>query len=571
MYVFIRLVVCAVLTASMSSSCRGQDVAPVDPAMIDAVFAKWDRTDRPGLAVGVFVDGSMVHAAGYGMANLDEAIPINPDSVFCTFSMAKSFTTACVAMLLDEGQLKLDEDIRTHIKELPEYPETIRVKHLLRCRSGLQDYLHALMLSGREIEDAFTKEDVFDMICRQKTTPFAAGEKFNYSNTDYFLLGLIVERISGKSLREFADDRIFSPLGMHNTFFDDDRSQPLRNRVLGYGRRADGSYHRLGMNSSTIGPLGLKTTVTDLLQWDRNFRDNQLGGGTHLQQFFSAGSLIDNHNCLCGLGGRKYRGLRRTCQTGGGPGFLCHFVRFPDHHLSIALLSNLSEDYQWYDMERSVEKIARLYLIEHFAESPKVFEWDEKPEIVELSSSQLQMKTGGYRKPDGTFVRLVVEQGALALDKFNSDHPPPTPIRLTPLSKARFRAASAHVPYDLIFDGDTHKQPESVTIRYQDGFTQNWKRVEFVSPSREELNAYVGEYYCQNLDAVHRLSVHNGQLFVQFNFGRRKRLVPATADAFVPATGKSDNMRLQFIRDETGAVQSFGITFERVHYRFERR
>ena len=309
----------------------------------------------------------------------------------------------------------------------------------------------------------------------------------------------------------------------------------------------------------------------DLLKWDRSFRENQLGGGTRLQEFFSTGSLIGNDNCLCGYGGQQYRGLKRVCQTGGGPGFLAHFVRFPDHDLSIALLSNLSEDYPWYEMERIIGEIAQLYLSEHFSESPKAVVWDKNPNTVQLSPTQLHAKTGGYQQPDGSFVRLVVDQGALAVDKFNSAYPPAKPIRLTSLSENRFRAADAHVPYDLVFDADSQEQPDSITIRYQDGYTQQWKRVEFVSPNRKELNAYAGEYYCDNLGAVHRFSVDNEQLFVQFNFGRKKRLVPATADVFVPATGKSDNMRFEFSRDESDGVQSFGITFERVHYRFERR
>lgn len=555
----------------MSGACRGADVVRVDPAKIDALFAKWDRTDGPGLAVGVFVDGKTVHTAGYGMANLDEGIPITPASVFGTFSLAKSFTTACAAILLDEGKITLDDDIRQHVTELPVYAETIRIKHLLRCRSGLQDYLHALMLAGRDRDDVWTKDEVFDMICRQKTMPFAAGELFNYSNTDYFLLGLIVERVSGESLREFANQRIFSPLGMHNTLFDDDRSQPLKNRVLGYARRADGRYYRIGMNSSTVGAIGLKTTVGDLLKWDRNFRENQLGGGTRLREFFSAGSLIANDNCLCGYGGQDYRGLKRVCQTGGGPGFLAHFVRFPDHNVSISLLSNLSEDYQWHEMERIVGEIAQLYLGEHFAESPVAVEWAEDPITVQLSPTQLHMKTGGYQRPDGSFVRLVVDQGALAVDKFNSAFPPATPVRLTSLDENRFRAAAAHVQYDLLFDADSHEQPDSLTIRYQDGYTQQWKRVEIASPTREELNAYAGEYYCDNLGVVHRFSVDNRQLVVQFNFGRKKRLVPATADVFVPATGQWDNMRFEFSRDQSDDVQSFGVTFERVQYRFERR
>ena len=124
---------------------------------------------------------------------------------------------------------------------------------------------------------------------------------------------------------------------------------------------------------------------------------------------------------------------------------------------------------------------------------------------------------------------------------------------------------------DLVFDAESQEQPDSLTIRYQDGYTQQWKRVEFASPNRNELNAYAGEYYCDNLDAVHRFSVDNRQLFVQFNFGHKKRLVPATADVFVPATGQWDDMRFEFSRDESDDVKSFEVIFERVQYRFERR
>lgn len=569
---FLQFPAFVVMACSAWHVCCAADLADVPAAEIDALFAEWDHTDRPGLAVGIFVDGRAIHRTGYGMANLDDGMVIKPDSIFGTYSMAKSFTSACIASLLDEGRISLDDDIRRYVTELPNYAETLRIRHLIRCRSGLQDYVHAMILSGREIDDAWSKADVLDMICRQKTLPFAADENFSYSNSDYFLLGLIVERVSGQSLRAFARERIFEPLGMHNTAFDDDRSIPLRNRAHGYGRRTDGSYHRIGMNSSTVGAVGLKTTIDDLLQWDRNFRNNELGKGAHLQEFFATGSLINNDNCLCGYGNSGYRGVKRLCQTGGGPGFIAHYVRFPDLGLSVALLSNLSEADQWHAMQQKVGEIAQLYLADHLAEPDESFTWDANPDIVQLTPEQLQAATGGFRKPDGSFVRLVVHDGGLAVEMFNTAYPPPVPIRLTPVSQNRFRASGHYVPYDIVFDSDTSPpKQDSITVRYQDGYRQKWKRVELVSPDADELKAYAGEYECRNLGAVYRFSVHDGQLFVQFNFGRKRKLVPATADIFVPETGRWDDMRFEFARDDAGHVRTFGLTFQRVHFEFERR
>lgn len=279
------------------------------PQDIDKLFAKWDRDDSPGMAVGVFLNGVAVHKRGYGMANLDEGIPISPASVFDTFSVAKSFTTACIARLLDEGNISLDDDIRQYLPELPEYSSPVLIRHLIQCRSGLRDYLNLMMLLGRDRDDVWTKNDALDVIARQKYTTFTPGEEHSYNNTDYFLLTVIVERATGQSIREYANEQLFAPLGMRQTFFDDDRTVPLKNRAVGYGRYEDGRFHRLLMNSSTVGPFGLKTTLDDLLNWNENFRRNKLPAGLCLSEFFEHGSLLDNENCLSSYPGQKYKGL----------------------------------------------------------------------------------------------------------------------------------------------------------------------------------------------------------------------------------------------------------------------
>ncbi len=194
-------------------------------AKVDRLFAPWDRPDTPGYAVGVIRDGRFLHKRGYGSANLEAEAPITPQTTFRSGSLSKSFTCVCLALLLDAGKVALDDDIRKYVPELPEYDTPIRIRHLIRCESGLRDYWFLMQLAGWNIEDAYTGEDLLALLARQRTLEFRPGTQFAYSNTDYFVLGLIIERLTGQSLRQFAHDNLFAPLGMTRTYVDDDPSQ----------------------------------------------------------------------------------------------------------------------------------------------------------------------------------------------------------------------------------------------------------------------------------------------------------------------------------------------------------
>lgn len=158
---------------------------------VDRLFHKWDRPDSPGIAVGIVHNGKLIHSRGYGMANRNHDVPIDSTTVFEIASVTKSFTTAAIALLLDDGEVNLDDDIRKYIPELPKVDPPIKVRHLLRCESGFRDYYLSLQLAGWNVLDAWTKEDVLQLIAAQKRFDFSPGEQFAYSNSDFFLLALI--------------------------------------------------------------------------------------------------------------------------------------------------------------------------------------------------------------------------------------------------------------------------------------------------------------------------------------------------------------------------------------------
>jgi len=244
---------------------------------VDQIFAQWDKPHSPGCAVAVIQGGSIVYKRGYGMADLDHNLPITPTTVFHAASLAKQFTAMSVMLLVAQGRLSLDDDVRTHVPELPEDLGTrITVGDLLHHISGIRDqWVFVEMAGWRLSADVVTSRDVLHFVSLMKTLNFAPRQKYLYSNTGYTLAGLIVKKVSGQSLADFARDNIFSPLGMANTRFAKTHSVIVQNRAYGY---TDQPYQMRMPNYDLTGPTNLLTTVEDLARWDRNFDDKTVGG-----------------------------------------------------------------------------------------------------------------------------------------------------------------------------------------------------------------------------------------------------------------------------------------------------
>ena len=172
---------------------------------VDAIFAPWDEPGSPGCALGVVEDGELTYERGYGFANLDWGIPIATDTVFYVGSVSKQFTAAAVALLTQEGVINLGDDIREYFPEMPVYERAITVRHLVHHTSGLRDIYTLMSLAGIRLEDVFTDEQAIELIAAQRETNFGPGSEYLYSNSGYFLLAQLVERVSGKTLREFIE------------------------------------------------------------------------------------------------------------------------------------------------------------------------------------------------------------------------------------------------------------------------------------------------------------------------------------------------------------------------------
>lgn len=310
---------------------------------IDFVFTRYDRTSSPGCALGVYRDGRIVYSRGYGMANLEHAIAITPRTVFDIGSTSKQFTAAAIALLAQDGRLTIDDDVRKHIPELPAYEKPITIRHLLNHTSGLRDYLTLMSLRGVNFDGVTTDRDAFDLIVRQKALNFAPGSEHLYSNSGFFLLSTVVKRASGRSLAEFAHERIFAPMGMHDTHFHDDHTRIVPLRATGYAPADSGGFAISMSGFEQTGDGAVMTTVEDLLKWDNNFHAPTVGGERLLSDLHTQGVLTNGRtlNYALGLMIDQHRGLRRVRHGGSWAGYRADLVRFPETKTSVACLCNL--------------------------------------------------------------------------------------------------------------------------------------------------------------------------------------------------------------------------------------
>ncbi|MFY9909730.1 MAG: serine hydrolase domain-containing protein, partial [Candidatus Sulfotelmatobacter sp.] len=320
---------CGLLLAGASSSAQ-EDIAK----KVDRIFAEWNTTSSPGCALAVVKDGHVVYEHGYGMANLELGIAITPQSVFDIGSISKQITAMAILLLAQDHKLSLDDDVRKYLPEIPDYGSTITIRHMLHHTSGLRNYDDLFELEGIPEAELTTDRDAMDLIVRQKGVNFKPGEEFLYSDTNYFLMSQIVKRITGQTLRQFAQDRIFGPLGMTSTHFHDDHTMIVPRRATGYAPHPGGGFEIDMSNFEQLGDGSVMTTVEDLFKWDQNFEHPLVGGIDAIRQLTTPGTLNNGQQIpyAMGLFLDNYRGLKWIHHSGEWVGYRAALSRFPDQH-----------------------------------------------------------------------------------------------------------------------------------------------------------------------------------------------------------------------------------------------
>jgi CubicO group peptidase (beta-lactamase class C family) len=310
---------------------------------IDAVFARFTPA-TPGCAVGVFQNGKIAFAQGYGLASVEFAAPITPQTPFITGSLSKQFTAAAIALLVEQKRIALDDDVRKYVPELHDYGKRVTIDHLVHHTSGIRDWWALVDAAGMRSDDGYTVDDVLSLAARQRHLNFEPGAEYNYSNTGYILLGAVVKRVTGKSLRDFAAEQIFGPLGMTSSHFHDDHNEPVRGRASAYSPLPGGAWRINVWNNDIVGQGGVMTTIEDLQKWDENFYTGTVGGKGFLARQLQRGKLNNDSTIAYAFGLEigAYRGTPMVEHSGSTGGYRTDIARFPSAHTSVATLCNVS-------------------------------------------------------------------------------------------------------------------------------------------------------------------------------------------------------------------------------------
>jgi CubicO group peptidase (beta-lactamase class C family) len=500
---------------------------------IDGIFARWNTSSTPGCAVGASVDGRPALAKAYGMADLEHDVKITPDTIFEAGSVSKQFTAAAVLLLARDGKLSLDDPVKKYVPELPESASGVTIRHMLNHTSGLRDWGSIAAIGGwPRTSRVYTHAHVLEIVSRQRALNFPPGTKWSYSNTGYNLAAIIVGRVGGVPFAAFTRQRLFAPLGMTHTSWRDDHTRVVKGRAIAYDEEKDG-FHTDMPFEKVHGNGGLLTTVGDLLKWNENFAAPTVGDRGFVDEEQQPGRFNDGrtHFYALGLMIRASKGVRIVEHSGSTAGYQAHLMRYPDQHVSVAVLCNSSSA----AASQYAHSVGELYVADALQKSPTA--------THALTAAEIERASGVYRdRSTGMTLTVVAEKNQLRVERGPS---------LVAVSPERFTT-----------EGGDRFELNGRELRWTDpyGTVSSFERLDPWTPSRDRLQELAGTYASDEAETVLTVALEGDSLVARRRPDSVLKLTPVYTDAFrAPQLGL-----VIFRRDGSGRVNELSVVQDRV-------
>ncbi len=506
----------------------------------DALFAKYTKGGSPGVAVAVIRRGDVVFARGYGLADVQRRMPISTSTVFNVGSVSKQFTGLAVAMLVSEGKLSLDADVRTQIPQLqPELPG-ISLRQMSQHTSGLRDFIGALRLADVDPRDPISFSQMLNLVTLQKSVNFTPGTQYSYSNTNYALLAEIVERVRGRAFPLWMSEQVFEPLGMTHTRYLLSPVSTTPGRAMSYLRNPEGEVQYAPDNLSVYGCSSLLSSVDDLVLWVRNFGDARVGGRDSLTLMQSPTEAISGTDMkyAFGLEHRVYRGQPTLEHSGGWAGFTSNVMYFPENNSGVIVLSNFGEVHPI----NTARALADLFLADILAPV-------DRPRSVTKRNARVPAKIldryiGAYRLGAGWYVRITRDGRSLVATVASESK-----VRLIARSETKFWVQDYGAEIEFIADASA---PASA-IRFRGRQAPRVDEEGLIAPI--DLNEYVGHYASDELGIGYPIELRSGSLVLVTRSSRPIKLSHAWRDDFSGSAYPFTSVA--FERDGKGVIKGF--------------
>lgn len=512
------------------------------PSDVDRIFARWTAS-TPGCAVGAAVDGRPVLEKAYGLADLEHDVRNTPDTLFEAGSVSKQFTAAAVLLLARDGKLSLDDPVRKYLPEVPDYGAPLTIRHILTHTSGLRDWGNIEAIAGwPRTTRVYTQAHVLDIVSRQHALNFTPGTHWSYSNTGYNLAAMIVTRVSGGSFASFTRQRIFEPLGMTHSSWRDDHTRVVKNRAIAYAETGDLFQTEMPFED-VYGNSSLLTTVGDLLKWNEHFDVPAAGDEALVKEQQQPGHFADGrvHHYALGLEVGTYKGVRQIDHSGSTAGYRAHLARYPDEHVSIAVLCNVSSG----QATQYAHAVADLYLADRLKPPPA------PAPAHTLTDAELDAAAGLYRHTV-TGVPLTVARDKATLRAGRGS-------MLVPMTASRLVTAAGQT---WEFDGRG-----GLRVRDEFGSADDYVRTDAAKPTAQDLRAFTGAYTSAEAETTIIAAIDGDSLVLKRRPDTVIKLTPTYPDAF---SGGAFGTVI-FIRDGSGRPVGFRVSQDRVwNLRFTR-
>lgn len=501
---------------------------------IDELLGVYDSSNSPGLSVKVIRQGQNLYSKGFGLSNLDYTIKNSDSTVFSLASIAKQFTASAIWALVIEGKINLEDDIRTYLPEFPEYDEVIRIKNLLNHTSGIRNYHTIMHLSGFDYDTLFYDNNtVLKLACNQKGLNNLPGEKVSYSNTNYNLLALIVERISGQSLDSYLKLKILNPLKMNSTFVRIEHGKPIKNKAVGYKKQKEGFKFSMS-NQLSYGAGSMGSSVNDMAIWMQMLNE-QILEFKALAEFLKITETLttgEKAKYARGVMLDQYKGCVTVNHGGFGFGGRSQLITIEEKQLGIIVLTNS----QAIDAPKIAYQILDILL----SKNEKNL---EKSNVVVIFNEQnLNQFTGEYKEIHSDMtMKLFIENDTLkSIGSMGK-----TPASLLQFKENSFhRTDSQNVKYDF-----TPSATYDMVITFG-GTPFYFKHAKFIAADSVNLIDFVGNYYSEELDVTYHFFVEHNRLKLTYKGKKNISLNPVQLNEF----GNNDRTLYQFTKDKTEVI-----------------